>query len=68
MLGGLALTVFRPASGSLLTVCSTAAFFGWIGVKTFPYIALLNLFPVVFLVIAWLLNRRLNSEPGAARE
>jgi hypothetical protein len=51
MLLGLALTIFRPGWGAIVTVVATVLFFAAIGYKGFPYIALLNLPPVVFAAL-----------------
>jgi len=47
MIVGLAILVFRPILGSVVTIAGTASFFAWIGVNRFPYVALLNLLPII---------------------
>jgi hypothetical protein len=51
MLVGLALVAFYPKAGAMITVAGTVLFFSWIGFKEFPYIALLNLIPVILIGI-----------------
>jgi hypothetical protein len=47
MLIGLAISVVRPVWGAPVTAISTILFFLWIGYAGFPYLALLNLPPVI---------------------
>jgi hypothetical protein len=65
MLAGLLFVLVRPGWGALATILATAAFFSWIGVRSFPTIALVNLVPLALLLVAWLLRR--DAEPAAAR-
>jgi hypothetical protein len=45
------LVAFYPKAGALITVAGTVLFFSWIGFLEFPYIALLNLIPVILIGI-----------------
>jgi hypothetical protein len=51
MLLGLVTIIFRPGWGAIVTTVTTVAFFASIGLRGFPYVALLNLPPVLFAVI-----------------
>lgn len=51
MLVGLGTIVFFPGWGAVIAAVATASFFSWIGYKGFPYIALLNLPPIVFAAV-----------------
>ncbi|MFO0876240.1 MAG: hypothetical protein U0840_02615 [Gemmataceae bacterium] len=62
MLIGLGVTILRPWLGMVLTLVGTVAFFGWIGVKSFPYLALINLVPLVLLAVSWLASGGSNEE------
>jgi hypothetical protein len=64
MIVSLALLIFRPTWGAVMTVVSTVAFFSWIGVRTFPYIGLLNLLPVVFVLLSRLFGSQKTSSTG----
>jgi hypothetical protein len=44
--------------GAVLTVLATAAFFGSIGMRTFPWFALINMVPVALLAAAWWAGRQ----------
>ena len=65
MLVGLGLIVFRPAWGATVTVLATVLFFSSIGYRGFPYIALLNLPPVIFAAVHMAIRTNQNAEPGA---
>jgi len=54
MLAGLALMVKWDRLGSLVLAIATVGFFGGIGLRSFPYIALLNLIPVVLFSLRWI--------------
>jgi hypothetical protein len=51
ILVGLGLLIFRPVWRAALTVIATVLFFSVIGYKGFPYMALLNLPPVMFALV-----------------
>jgi hypothetical protein len=51
MLLGLATIIFRPGWGAIITTAATVAFFASIGMRGFPYLALLNLPPVLLALI-----------------
>ena len=58
MLAGLALMLKWDKAGTAVMAAGTVAFFGFIGFRGFPYIALLNLLPVAFFAVYWLARRR----------
>jgi hypothetical protein len=64
MLVGLALVAFYPKAGAMITVAGTVLFFSWIGFKEFPYIALLNLIPVILVGIHSAIKNVLASKPS----
>jgi len=55
MLFGLAMTIKWYKLGALITLIGTIAFFSSIGYRGFPYIALLNGIPLIFLCMHWLI-------------
>jgi hypothetical protein len=69
MLLGLGLTIFRPAWGAMVSVVATVLFFSAIGYKGFPYIALLNLPPVIFAALYTAMRTwaRANGLPPATQ-
>ncbi len=48
MIAGLVVLNFKPRVGALVTTLATVLFFSVIGMKSFPYIALVNVPPVAF--------------------
>lgn len=66
MIAGLAMVFFWPRLGSVVAIAGTVLFFAWIGVKEFPWIALLNLLPPAFASVSWWLQMRTAAESGAA--
>ena len=56
MLIGLAITIKWDKLGVLITLIGTIAFFSSIGYRGFPYIALLNGVPLIFLGMYWLIS------------
>lgn len=50
MIVGLAILIFWPRLGAVVTILGTASFFSSIGMKEFPWIALMNLIPIAFVV------------------
>ena len=58
MLVGLALMLKWDKAGTLVMVIGTAAFFSTMGWRQFPWIALLNLAPVVLFGLYWLAEWR----------
>ena len=62
MLVGLGLIIFRPACGGIVTVVGTVLFFSSIGYKGFPYIAFLNLPPVVFSAVYTAMRKKQIDE------
>ena len=65
MLVGLGLIIFRPGWGAIVTVVGTVSFFASIGYKGFPYIAFLNLPPVVFAAVYTAMRKHHNAEQVA---
>jgi hypothetical protein len=59
MLAGLAIMLKWERIGSLVLVIATIGFFAGIGFPGFPYIALLNLIPVVLCSLYWMAEKRL---------
>jgi len=51
---GLAVTIKWDKLGVLITLIGTIAFFSSIGYRGFPYIALFNGMPLIFLGVYWL--------------
>ena len=66
MIAGLAMVIFWPRVGSVAAIAGTALFFAWIGVREFPWIALLNLLPPAFASVSWLMQKGPAAESGAA--
>lgn len=65
MLIGLAMTIKWDKLGVLITLIGTIAFFSSIGYRGFPYIALLNELPFIFLGMYWLIrNYECNHKRG----
>lgn len=64
MILGLGMIVFWRVLGAVVTVVATASFFSWIGVNRFPYVALLNLLPIVFVIAGTVLRGRHAAGPG----
>ncbi len=62
MLIGLGLIVLWPGWGAAVTVASTILFFCSIGYNGFPYIALLNLSPVVLATVYTIMLRTQKSD------
>lgn len=60
MLLGLAISLKWEKLGALLTVVATAVFFAHIGGRGFPFLALMNLAPIVFFA-AWWMSRKQRS-------
>jgi hypothetical protein len=58
MLVGLALMLKWDKAGTLVMIIGTAAFFSTMGWRQFPWIALLNLAPVVLFGLYWLAEWR----------
>lgn len=54
MVAGLAIMLKWDRLGSLVVVIATVGFFGGIGLRGFPYIALVNLIPVVLSSLRWM--------------
>ena len=52
----------QPAWGAIVTVVGTVSFFASIGYKGFPYIAFLNLPPVVFAAVYTAMRKHHNAE------
>jgi hypothetical protein len=65
MLVGLALMAWKDKLGAVVTAMGTIAFFAVIGMKGFPYIALLNLLPIACFAVTWLPTPA--SPPGETR-
>lgn len=63
MLAGLLVMLRWEWPGTLVTLLATAAFFAFIGVRAFPTIALVNLLPLPFFALAWLLSRPAVAAP-----
>jgi hypothetical protein len=63
MIAGLALMLRWDRLGSLVVVVATAILFGGIGFHSFPYIALVNLIPVVLFSLRWMAGAP-QSAPG----
>ncbi len=64
MLVGLALMLFREIPGMIVLSMATLAFFSSIGMNEFPWIALLNVIPIVpFLVAHWFDQPALGPQP-----
>jgi len=62
MLAGLSLIIFRPAWGAIVTVVGTVLFFSSIGYKGFPYIAFLNLPPVICSAVYTIIKKTQKAE------
>jgi hypothetical protein len=58
MLAGLALMWKWDRLGSLVVSIATVGFFGGIELSSFPYIALLNLIPVVLFSLRWIAGEK----------
>jgi len=54
MLAGLAVMLKWPRLGGLILLVATVAFFGGIGMHSFPYIALINLLPIALFGVYWI--------------
>jgi hypothetical protein len=65
MLVGLAVMLKWDKAGAGILTVSTLAFFGGIGLRTFPWISLLNLIPLLGFGAYWL-GQRATSQ-GAVR-
>ena len=57
MLVGLAAMMKWDRAGALVLTVATFVFFGSIGVRNFPWIAMLNLIPLVGFAVYWLAGR-----------
>ena len=57
MLVGLAAMLKWDRVGALVLTVSTFAFFGFIGLRGFPWIALINLIPLVCFGVYWIAGR-----------
>ncbi|HEY3440336.1 MAG TPA: hypothetical protein VGK29_06275 [Paludibaculum sp.] len=57
MLAGLAAMMRWERAGAVVLTVSTFAFFGFIGLRSFPWIALLNLIPLACFGVYWLAGR-----------
>lgn len=69
MILGLAMIIWWPSRGTVVTIVGTVFFFSWIGMKEFPYIALLNLLPIAFVLVSWALRRKgQGAEQGTGDE
>jgi hypothetical protein len=58
MLVGLALLWRWERIGTVVLLAATVAFFSIIGLRTFPWIALLNVIPVLCFTLSWVLPGR----------
>jgi hypothetical protein len=57
MIAGLLVMSWKDKPGTAFTIVATASFFTWIGMKSFPFLALLNLLPIAFFAVSWSLPR-----------
>jgi dolichyl-phosphate-mannose--protein O-mannosyl transferase len=57
ILAGCALMLKWDRLGTVIMLAASVAFFSLIGMRSFPYISLINLLPVAFFTLYWMARR-----------